>query len=88
MKHQPLPQPLNQSPFRDIDALVCFRSIFQDMVSMDTLITKIMNFAQRLVTADRASLFLMDSRTKELYARIFDMGNANGDSSPQAQEIR
>ena len=58
------------------------------MVSMDTLITKIMNFAQRLVTADRASLFLMDGRTKELYARIFDMGNANGDSSPQAQEIR
>ncbi|XP_043242921.1 probable 3',5'-cyclic phosphodiesterase pde-5 [Amphibalanus amphitrite] len=64
------------------------KSIFQDMVSMDTLITKIMNFAQRLVTADRASLFLMDGRTKELYARIFDMGNANGDSSPQAQEIR
>ncbi|XP_037068397.1 LOW QUALITY PROTEIN: probable 3',5'-cyclic phosphodiesterase pde-5 [Pollicipes pollicipes] len=64
------------------------KSIFQDMVSMDTLITKIMNFAQRLVAADRASLFLMDGRTRELYARIFDMGNANGDSSPQAQEIR
>lgn len=44
------------------------------MVSMDTLIMKIMNFAQRLVDADRASLFLVDSRNKELYARIFDIG--------------
>jgi hypothetical protein len=41
---------------------------------MDTLIMKIMNFAQRLVDADRASLFLVDSRNKELYARIFDIG--------------
>lgn len=44
------------------------------MVSMDTLIMKIMNFAQRLVDADRASLFLVDSKNKELYARIFDVG--------------
>jgi cAMP and cAMP-inhibited cGMP 3',5'-cyclic phosphodiesterase 10 len=44
------------------------------MVSMDTLIMKIMNFAQRLVDADRASLFLVDSKSKELYARIFDIG--------------
>lgn len=28
------------------------------MVSMDMLVIKIMNFAQRLVDADRASLFL------------------------------
>jgi cAMP and cAMP-inhibited cGMP 3',5'-cyclic phosphodiesterase 10 len=41
---------------------------------MDTLIMKIMNFAQRLVDADRASLFLVDSKNKELYARIFDVG--------------
>ena len=32
------------------------------------------NHAQRLVNADRASLFLVDSRTHELYARIFDIG--------------
>ncbi|XP_021942634.1 probable 3',5'-cyclic phosphodiesterase pde-5 isoform X3 [Zootermopsis nevadensis] len=54
--------------------LAVVKSIFQDMVSMDTLIMKIMNFAQRLVDADRASLFLVDSRNKELYARIFDIG--------------
>lgn len=33
-----------------------------------------MNYAQRLVNADRASLFLIDSKTSELYATIFDIG--------------
>lgn len=46
-----------------------FRSVFQDIVSMDTLIVQIMNQAQKLVSADRASLFLVDNRRKELYAR-------------------
>lgn len=41
---------------------------------MDMLVIKIMNFAQRLVDADRASLFLVDSKSKELYATIFDVG--------------
>jgi cAMP and cAMP-inhibited cGMP 3',5'-cyclic phosphodiesterase 10 len=36
-----------------------------EMVSMDALITKIMNFAQKLVDADRASLFLVDSKTNQ-----------------------
>ena len=36
---------------------------------MDTLIVQIMNQAQKLVSADRASLFLVDNRRKELYAR-------------------
>jgi cAMP and cAMP-inhibited cGMP 3',5'-cyclic phosphodiesterase 10 len=44
------------------------------MVSMDMLVIKIMNYAQRLVNADRASLFLIDSKTQELYATIFDIG--------------
>ena len=48
---------------------VC-RSIFQEMISMDTLIVQIMNQAQKLVNADRASLFLVDSKTKQLYARF------------------
>lgn len=38
------------------------------------LVIKIMNYAQRLVNADRASLFLIDSKTNELYATIFDVG--------------
>lgn len=41
---------------------------------MDTLVIKIMSYAQRLVNADRASLFLIDSKTNELYATIFDVG--------------
>lgn len=44
------------------------------MVSMDMLVIKIMSYAQRLVNADRASLFLIDSKTNELYATIFDVG--------------
>ena len=40
------------------------------MISMDTLIVQIMNQAQKLVNADRASLFLMDSKTNQLYARF------------------
>ncbi|XP_055635980.1 probable 3',5'-cyclic phosphodiesterase pde-5 isoform X2 [Toxorhynchites rutilus septentrionalis] len=54
--------------------LAVVKSIFQDMVSMDMLVSKIMSYAQRLVDADRASLFLVDSKTKELYATIFDVG--------------
>ncbi|KAK6012597.1 GAF domain protein, partial [Ostertagia ostertagi] len=50
------------------------KSIFQDIVSMDTVIIKVMNFAAKLVEADRASLFLVDSKNHELYARIFDVG--------------
>ena len=44
-----------------------------EMVSMNSLIIKIMNFAQTLVDADRASLFLVDAKTNQLYARIFDI---------------
>jgi hypothetical protein len=39
------------------------------MISMDTLIVQIMNQAQKLVDADRASLFLVDAKTNQLYAR-------------------
>ncbi|KAJ9601206.1 hypothetical protein L9F63_000626, partial [Diploptera punctata] len=68
--------------------LAVVKSIFQNMVSMDTLIMKIMNFAQRLVDADRASLFLVDNRNKELYARIFDIGISSEDISSSSTEIR
>jgi cAMP and cAMP-inhibited cGMP 3',5'-cyclic phosphodiesterase 10 len=62
----------------------------QDMISMDTLIAKVMTFAQKLVDADRASLFLVDHKSNELYARIFDMGDGVGDGQTPAaaQEIR
>ena len=45
------------------------------MISMDTLIVQIMNQAQKLVNADRASLFLVDSRSGELYARCLELAD-------------
>lgn len=53
---------------------------------MDMLVTKIMNFAQRLVDADRASLFLVDSKSKELYATIFDVGNEEAAGNDSGDE--
>ncbi|KFM58379.1 putative 3',5'-cyclic phosphodiesterase pde-5, partial [Stegodyphus mimosarum] len=50
------------------------------MVSMDTVILKIMMFARKLVSADRASLFLVDGRSSELYARIFDVNGSEAES--------
>lgn len=44
------------------------------------------NFAKTLVSADRASLFMVDARSKELFARIFDTG-ADAETTVQ-QEIR
>ena len=60
------------------------------MVSMDTLILQIMNQAQKLVNADRASLFLVDSRNDQLYARIFDVSqDAENPEVPETfKEIR
>ena len=40
-----------------------------ETMSVDTLITQILNQAQKLVGADRASLFLVDNKTNQLYAR-------------------
>ncbi len=64
-----------------------FRSIFMEMVSMDALITKIMNFAQKLVDADRASLFLVDSKTNQLFARIFDIQGGAGSEDQNSRDI-
>ena len=41
------------------------------MVSVDVVISKILNFAQTLVDADGTSLFLVDTVTNELYAKVF-----------------
>ena len=82
-------------PFSNLNVflIMCYRSIFMEMVSMNQLIIKIMNFAQRLVDADRASLFLVDAKTNQLYARIFDIKGADKDGDEGggkdiAKEIR
>jgi cAMP and cAMP-inhibited cGMP 3',5'-cyclic phosphodiesterase 10 len=61
--------------------LAVTKSIFQELVSMEAVMLKIMSYAKKLVDADRASLFMVDSRTKELYARIFDIGREEHDES-------
>jgi cAMP and cAMP-inhibited cGMP 3',5'-cyclic phosphodiesterase 10 len=61
--------------------LAVTKSIFQELVSMDAVMLKIMSYAKKLVNADRASLFIVDSRTGELYARIFDIGREENDIS-------
>lgn len=52
------------------------------------LVIKIINFAQRLVDADRASIFLVDAKNKELYATIFDVGidNTNNKTPTESTE--
>ncbi len=59
--------------------LAVTKSIFQELVSMDAVMLKIMSYAKKLVNADRASLFMVDSRARELYARIFDIGREEND---------
>ncbi|XP_063837474.1 probable 3',5'-cyclic phosphodiesterase pde-5 isoform X1 [Ostrinia nubilalis] len=49
------------------------KAIFEEMVSLDQLIKRILEFAQRLVNADRASLFLVDYRNFELVSTVFDL---------------
>jgi len=66
--------------------------LFVMRIFQDVLIKKVMNFAQRLVDADRASMFLVDTKTRELYARLFDTGvesePGQGSLASPAEEIR
>ena len=51
------------------------------------------NYAKALVSADRTALFMLDSHTNEIYARVFDVGDSSegeGGARPpvQQKEIR
>lgn len=59
------------------------------MVSLDQLIKRILEFAQRLVNADRASLFLVDFRSSELVSTVFDLKfEEHFNSDMEKKEIR
>lgn len=47
-------------------------------------------FAKRLVNADRCALFMLDSKTEELYANLFDEGDedSSGYKFRNGTEIR
>ncbi|XP_045784288.1 probable 3',5'-cyclic phosphodiesterase pde-5 [Maniola jurtina] len=49
------------------------KTIFKEMISLDQLIKSILKSAQRLVNADRASLFLVDNDNSELVSTVFDL---------------
>ena len=55
-------------------------------LSNDLPYSFLQNYAKKLVNADRASLFLLDTNTNELYARIFDTGPV--DDNVPSKEIR
>ena len=46
-----------------------FRTIFTEMTSMNSLIVQSLNQVHKMVDADRASLFLIDTKTNQLYAK-------------------
>uniref|UniRef100_A0A2A4JSA6 Phosphodiesterase n=1 Tax=Heliothis virescens TaxID=7102 RepID=A0A2A4JSA6_HELVI len=65
------------------------KAIFEEMVLLDQLIKRILEFAQRLVHADRASLFLVDYRNFELVSTVFDLKYEPGhDRDMEKKEIR
>ncbi|CAG9782068.1 unnamed protein product [Diatraea saccharalis] len=63
------------------------KAIFEEMVSLDQLIKSILEFAQRLVNADRASLFLVDYINNELVSTVFDLKFDPG-TDVEKKEIR
>ena len=65
-----------------------FRAVFEEMVSLDQLIKRILEFAQRLVMADRASLFLVDYKNFELVSTVFDQTVEPGQDGGNKKEIR
>ena len=57
-----------------------------DFTLTEAVLVLLQNYAKKLVNADRASLFLLDTNTNELYARIFDTGPV--DDQVPSKEIR
>ena len=48
-------------------------SISCDVVLVDTLLLQVINQCQKMILADRASIFLVDTKTNQLYARLFNI---------------
>ena len=48
-------------------------SISCDVVLVDSLLLQVINQCQKMILADRASIFLVDTNTNQLYARLFNI---------------
>ncbi|XP_022129460.1 probable 3',5'-cyclic phosphodiesterase pde-5 isoform X2 [Pieris rapae] len=51
------------------------KSIFEEIESLDDVMKRVLEFVQKLVKADRASLFLVDNKNSELIPPLFDIDN-------------
>ena len=50
-----------------------FRSLADNCEVVDTLLRQIIRQCQTMIRAERASLFLVDLRTGQLYSRLFNI---------------
>ncbi|XP_046365386.2 cAMP and cAMP-inhibited cGMP 3',5'-cyclic phosphodiesterase 10A-like [Haliotis rufescens] len=64
---------LTQSKLNDF-LLDTTKVLFDEMISIDTLVQNIMYHTKDLVQADRSALFLVDEEKNELFANYFDEG--------------
>ena len=48
-------------------------SISCDVMLVDSLLLQVINQCQKMILADRASIFLVDTKTNQLYARLFNI---------------
>ena len=56
-------------------------SISCDVVLVDSLLLQVINQCQKMILADRASIFLVDTKTNQLYARLFNISYDREDDS-------
>ncbi|VVC86328.1 unnamed protein product [Leptidea sinapis] len=64
------------------------KAIFEEMISLDQVINKILEFVQRIVNADRASLFLVDTINNQLVSTVFDLKLVPCQGGEPQKEIR
>ncbi|XP_041360907.1 cAMP and cAMP-inhibited cGMP 3',5'-cyclic phosphodiesterase 10A-like [Gigantopelta aegis] len=66
------------------------KKLFDDKISIDSLVENILQFTKTQVNADRCAMFLADEERKQLYAHYFDDGSMENERSvfTKKQHIR
>ena len=63
------------------------RSIANDCGTVESLLVQVIRQCQKIIRAERASLFLVDLRTGELYSRLFNITQEDQEDHQINQEI-
>ena len=63
------------------------RSIANDTEVVDTLLVQVIRQCQKMIRAERASLFLVDLKTSQLYSRLFNITHQDQQSSELKEEF-